>query len=107
MAMGSPLVSRVINATRNRQAPRLPSPPALSRTRKKRLPRTGRLGSACQLSHRLSYKVRIAPTFCRDAPECGLQVLRQVNDNNLRAIHTTTRSDWGRVWSSARDGGIA
>ena len=105
--MGSPLVSKTINATRNRQTPRLPSPPALGGHSKKRLPRTGRLGSAGQPAHRLSYKVRIAPPFCRDASEYGLQVLRQVNDDNLRAIHTTTRSDWEGVWGSAGDGGIA
>ena len=105
--MGSPLVSKTINATRNRQAPRLPSPPALDGHSKKRLPQRDRLGSAGQLSHRLSYKVRIAPPFRRNASEYGLQVPRQVNDDNLRPIHTTTQSDWGGVWDSAGDSGIA
>ena len=95
--MGSPLVSKTINATRNRRAPRLPFPPALDGHSKKRLPQRDRLGSAGQLSYRLSYKVRIAPPFCRNASEYGLQVLRQVNDDNLRPIHATTRSDWGGV----------
>jgi hypothetical protein len=55
-----------------------------------RQPRTRRLGVPDQIPHRLPYELSLAPPR-RQAPERGLEIIRQIDGRLLHAIHVTIR----------------